>query len=147
MMSPSRLAAELTGRLDGPHADEHTVGAANLAAECVRFLNYATGSHAGPDGGVTWPSTVYSVTGGLSEMALRMPQVLTQMSLWLAAEVADGRLAMDDLSDPGAAVADARAHLNLAKHAALRLEKELAAAQNALAAVNGRGPAREGGAR
>ena len=45
MMSPSRLAVELDSRLDGPHADEHTAGAANLAAECVRFLNYATGSH------------------------------------------------------------------------------------------------------
>jgi hypothetical protein len=146
MMSPRRLAVELTGRLDGPHADEHTAGAADLAAECVRFLNYATGSHAGPDGGVTWPSTVYSVTGGLSQMAERMPQLFTQMSLWLAAETADGRVGMDDRSDPAPAIAEARAHLNAAKYAALQLMTELSAAQNALAAVNGRGPARDGGA-
>ena len=54
---------------------------------------------------------------------------------------------MDDRSDPEVAVAEARAHLNAAKYAALALERELSAAQNALAAVNGRGPAREGGAR
>ena len=146
MMSPSRLAVELDSRLDGPHADEHTVGAANLAAECVRFLNYATGSHAGPSGGVTWPSTVYSVTAGLSQMAERMPQLFTQMSLWLVTEMLDGRVGMDDGSDPDPAIAGAREHLNRAKYAALRLSQELSATQNALAAVNGRGPAQDGGA-
>lgn len=142
MMSPRRLAVELDAGLDGPHADEHTVGAADLAAEAVRFLNYATGSHAGPDGGLTWPSTVYSVTAGLSQMAERMPQLFTQMSLWLVTETAEGRVGMDDRSDPTPAIADARTHLNAAKYAALKLMTELSAAQNALAAVNGRGPAR-----
>lgn len=146
MMSPSRLAVELDSRLDGPHADEHTAGAANLAAECVRFLNYATGSHAGPGGGVTWPSTVYSVTAGLSQAAERMPQLFTQMSLWLVTEMLEGRVGMDDRSDPDPAIARAREHLSRAKYAALRLSQELAAAQNALSAVNGRGPARDGGA-
>jgi hypothetical protein len=136
MMSPRRLAVELDSRLDGPHADEHTAGAADLAAEAVRFLNYATGHHAGPGGGVTWPSTVYSVTAGLSQMAERMPQLFTQMSLWLVTEMADGRVGMDDRSDPAIAIADAR----------LQLMTELSAAQNALSAVNGRGPARDGGA-
>lgn len=138
MMSPSRL--------DGPHADEHTAGAANLAAECVRFLNYATGSHAGPCGGVTWPSTVYSVTAGLSQMAERMPQLFTQMSLWLVTEMLEGRVGMDDRSDPDSAIARAREHLGRAKYAALRLSQELSAVQNALSAVNGRGPERDGGA-
>jgi hypothetical protein len=146
MMSPRRLAVELDSRRDGPHADEHTVGAADLASEAVRFLNYATGSHAGPDGGVTWPSTVYSVTAGLSQMAQRMPQLFTQMSLWLVTEMAEGRIGMDDRSDPDPAIAQARAHLSRAKYAALRLSQELSAAQNALATVNGRGPARDGGA-
>lgn len=57
IMTPDQLADQLTGRLDGPHADEHTTGAARLAAEAVRFLNYATGFHA-PEG-LTYPATVY----------------------------------------------------------------------------------------
>lgn len=146
MMSPRRLAVEIDSRLDGPHADEYTVGAADLAAEAVRFLNYATGSHAGPNGGVTWPSTVYSVAAGLSQMAQRMPQLLTQMSEWLAAELDAGRVGMDDRSDPAPAIAAARVCLEQAQHAAFLLETELSAVQNALAAVNGRGPARNGGA-
>jgi hypothetical protein len=144
MITPRQLADELERGLDGPHADEHTAAAADLAAEAVRFLNYATGHHA-PEGGLTWPSTVYEVVGRLSQAALGMPQLFTQMSTWLATELADGRIGMDDRSDATPAVADARAHLNAAKHAALRLERELSAAQNALSAVNGRGLYRQGG--
>jgi hypothetical protein len=95
---------------------------------------------------VTWPSTVYSVTAGLSQMAQRMPQLFTQMSLWLGTEMLDGRIGMDDHSDPDPAIARAREHLSHAKHAALRLCQELSATQNALSAVNGRGPAQDGGA-
>ena len=42
-MTPDQLTSTLTARLHGPHDDEMTAGAARLAAEAIRFLNYATG--------------------------------------------------------------------------------------------------------
>ena len=57
MMTPERLGRELEARLSGPHADDHTTAAAGLAAEAVRYLNYATGSHS--PAALTGPATAY----------------------------------------------------------------------------------------
>jgi hypothetical protein len=140
MMTPDRLAVELTRRLDGPHADEHTTGTAHLAAEAVRFLNYATGSHSGE--GLSWPSTVYTVTADLSLAAGRMPQLFGQLTRWLDAELAAGHLGVDDGSDPAVPVGEATAGLAEAVALADRLARVLAAVQSALGSVNGRGGAR-----
>ncbi len=145
MMSPSRLARELEARLDGPHADEHTSGAATLASESVRFLNYATGSHAGQ--GLEFPSTVYDVLGSLSEAACRLPQLLTQMTAWLDRANAAGLLGMDDRTSPGDAIAASAVCLEEAGALARHLGEELATAQARISRLNGRGPARDGGAR
>src|SRR5690348_14047344 len=102
MMTPDRLRVELTRRLDGPHADEHTTAAADLAAEAVRFLNYATGSHS--SAGLCYPATVYAVAANLAEAAHRMPQLCDQLTRWLQAELAAGHLACDDGTPPEAAV-------------------------------------------
>jgi len=140
MMTPNRLARELDARLNGPHAAEHTAGAASLAAECIRFLNYATGSHA--DAGVEFPSTVYEITADLKLTAERMPQLFEQLSRWLVAELNAGRLGSDTPNAPNDAVIDAVYRLARAATLAEHLGTELGEVQNALAFVNGRGPNR-----
>lgn len=145
MMSPKRLAVELGRRLDGPHADEHTAAAAELCAEAVRFLNYATGSHS--PAGLVFPATVYTVAADLSSAAWRMQQLFTQISGWLADEDAAGRLGTDDDRSPvGHVVATARVNLESATAAAGHLSACLAALQNSISGLNGRGPNRAGGA-
>jgi len=135
--APRQLVDGLTSRLDGPHADEHTTGAAWLASEAIRYLNYATGSHAGQ--GLTYPATIYTITGALAEAAGRLPQLLGQLTGWLDGECATGRLG-DDHGGPVAPLTDrARYHLDQAARHAAALGQALAAAQSALASVHGRG--------
>jgi hypothetical protein len=132
-MTPDQLADQLTAALDGPHADERTAGTAWLAAEAVRFLNYATGSHA--EQGLTYPATVYTVTGALSQAAGRLPQLCGQLARWLDAEHAAGRLA-DDHGGPVCVLTDrARGHLDQAARHADALSRALADVQSAIATV------------
>ena len=145
MMSPDQLADELGRRLDGPHADEHTAGAALLAAEAVRFLNYATGSHSPV--GLVYPATVYAVAADLSSAAGRMRQLFGQLARWLADEEAAGRLGTDDGSPVASTVAAASVNLTYASAAAQNLSARLDAFQNSVSGLNGRGPNRRGGAR
>ena len=140
MMTPKRLARELAGRLDGPHDDEHTAAAADLAAECVRFLNYATGSHS--PAGLIYPSTVYLVAADLSSAAHRMVQSFGQLADWLAREDAAGMLGTDDGSPSADVVTAARKRLAAASASAALLSAQLAALQNGIAGLNGRGPNR-----
>jgi hypothetical protein len=145
MMTPKRLARELTARLDGPHADEHTAAAADLCAEAVRFLNYATGSHS--PAGLVYPSTVYMIAADLSSAAYRMPQLFGQLADWLAREDAAGMLGTDDGRPAADVVAAARVNLASATVAAERLSAYLDALHNSISGLNGRGPNRpDGGA-
>ncbi len=144
MMTPARLAVELERRLDGPHDDEHTAAAAHLCAEAVRFLNYATGSHA-PEA-LHWPGTVYEITAGMYLAAGRMPQCFDQLAAWLRRENAAEMFGTDDGTPPGDVVAYASLHLNAAAALARMLTAELSGAQNAMSGLNGNGPARTGGA-
>ena len=142
MMTPKRLAGELERRLDGPHADEHTAATADLAAEAVRFLNYATGSHS--PAGMEFPSTAYLITADLSIAAERMPQLFGQIGRWLAEQLAAGLLGADDDTPPADAVAAAHRHLADAAIRASMLAADLSRVQNDLAIVNGYGPNRAG---
>ncbi|MGH3269025.1 MAG: hypothetical protein ACRDN1_08170, partial [Trebonia sp.] len=72
MTDPGQYARELCERVHGPHDDQATAGAADLAAETIRYLSYAA-AH----GGFTNPATVYAVAGDLSAVAGRLPQLLT----------------------------------------------------------------------
>jgi hypothetical protein len=144
MMTPQRLARELAARLDGPHADEHTAGAAELCAEAVRFLNYATGSHSPT--GLVYPATVYTLTADLSSAAYRMTQLFSQLSGWLARQDTYGLLGTDDGRPPAEVVAAAHAELRRAAIAAHSLSGHLDALQNSISGLNGRGPNRAGGA-
>jgi hypothetical protein len=49
----AQLAASLAAFTDGPYADASTAGAADLAAETIRYLNYAAAK-----GGITDPATI-----------------------------------------------------------------------------------------
>jgi hypothetical protein len=140
MMTPKRLGRELQARLDGPHDDEHTAAAADLAAECVRFLNYATGSHS--PAGLVYPSTVYMVAADLSSATHRMVQLFGQLGDWLAAEDAAGMLGTDDGGPSADVVTAARKRLGAASASATLLSAQLSALQNGIAGLNGRGPNR-----
>src|SRR5262245_59361369 len=130
MMTPDQLADDLTRRLDGPHADEHTAGAARLAAEAIRFLDYATGGHA--RNGLTYPANAYDVLGWLAAAAHRLPQACGQLADWLDAEHAAGRLADDRRRPVTDLIAQARSHLGQAASAAASLGDALGRAQSAI---------------
>ena len=140
MMTPDRLAAELARRLDGPHADEHTTGAAQLVAQSVRFLNHATGPHA--SAGLTYPATVYTIAGNLSAACYGLPQLCRQLSGWLRDHDAAGHLANDDGTPPGISVALAADRLRDAALLADKLGDDLAAVQALISGLNARGGAR-----
>jgi hypothetical protein len=140
MMTPKRLAGELERRLDGPHADEHTAATADLAAEAIRFLNYATGSHS-PEG-MIYPATVYLIAADLSSATHRMVQLFDQLANWLERQDAAGLLGTDDGTPAAAVVADACGHLAVAAWTAQEMSAHLTALQNGIAGLNGRGPNR-----
>ncbi len=140
MMTPKQLTDEIQRRLDGPHDDDHTAATADLAAECIRFLNYASGSHS--PAGLVYPSTVYRIAGDLSSAAHRMVQLFEQLADWLDREDAAGMLGTDDGSPATDVVARASIHLDAAVTYANSLSARLAALQNDIAGLNGRGPNR-----
>jgi hypothetical protein len=94
-LAPAHLSVCLVTLIHGPYADADTVGVADLAAEAVRYLNYAA-----PRGGVTDPATIAAVTADLATAAYRLPQLLTALGDWLNAETAADRIADDHRRPP-----------------------------------------------
>jgi hypothetical protein len=135
-VTPGEIAAALPALMDGPHSDEDTAAVAELAAEAVRFLNYATGHHAAP--GFTFPATACSVTGSLALAASRLGQCFAQVTDFLDRELAAGRLGDDSGCHPALPVERARRHLEHADQAARALAAALAAAQSDLAGLHQR---------
>ena len=127
MMTPDQMTARLTARLDGPHSDDHTAAAAGLAAEAVRFLNYATGPHA--EAGLTYPATACVVTGALAAAVAGLGQLTAQLTAFLARELAAGRLGDDHRRDPADVAARAASYLDAAARHAAALEAALSSAQ------------------
>lgn len=144
MMTPKQLAVELDARLNGPHDDEHTAAAADLAAEAIRYLNYATGPHAAD--GLHGPSAVYEVTAGLYLAASRLAPCLDQLGAWLYRQDAAGLVGTDDGAPAVGVVAGAFGLCRAAARKADALAADLAGLQSAISGLNGRGPARTGGA-
>jgi hypothetical protein len=137
--SPSQAAGTRTstpqllhhlGAAGGPHDPDATVAAAWLAAEAIRYLNYATLS----DEGVQHAATLYSVAGALSLAADRIPQLASQSIAWLKAN--SGRLTNDDGSPISDTLADATVRIGAAAGAARLLALHLRELQNALAATS-----------
>lgn len=132
-MTPERMRARLAVLADGPHDDDRTVAVAELAAEAVRFLNYATRA-----GGLTYPASVYTVAGSLALAASRLPQMLRQAGGFLARELEAGRLGQDDGRSPAGTVDAALFGLSAAAGAADDLARALNGVQAALSGTRQR---------
>lgn len=118
----------------GPHSPEYTAEVANAMAECVRVLNYATGSSA--DAGIAYPATVYQVLGAMYTSTGRLPQLLSQLSGWLERAAEAGRLAEDRHGDVIAAVATAQEALVFANGKLASVTSALEAAQAAVSGLS-----------
>lgn len=130
-LTPAHLTACLAGLVNGPYADADTAVAADLAAEAVRYLNYAA-----PRGGVTDPATVASVAGSLATAAYRLPQLLSALADWLTAEAAAGRLGDNHRQPPARLAARISATITAARDQATDLAAALSALHNLTATVH-----------
>jgi len=120
---------------------QQTLALARAVSGAVRSLNHATLG----GGGFAQPADAYELLGELSLTAAGLPQLLAQAGRWLAAALAAGRLGCDDGTDPAAAVSGARLFISGARAGAAALARDLAGAQQQLAAVHGSLPEEEGG--
>ena len=120
---------------DGPHSPERTKEVADLLAEGVRFLNYST--NGGP--GLEYPGDVYSLLGALYTGTERLPQLLMQLTSFLAAQAASGTLADDHGRDVATLTAEASYNLGTAHQLAADLTKALQNAQQAITGLYVRG--------
>jgi hypothetical protein len=84
------------------------------------------------------------VAADLSAAAHRMVQLFGQLGDHLTAEDAAGMLGTDDGTPSADVVTAARKRLAAASASATLLSAQLAALQNGIAGLNGRGPNREG---
>lgn len=79
--------------LDGPHSPDETRRVADLAAECIRYLNRATMP---AQAGLEYPSDVADLIGNLKVAVERIPQMLGQCAYFLR-----GQTALAGLADTG----------------------------------------------
>jgi hypothetical protein len=113
---------------------DDTITLARTAAEAIRGLNWATNCDAGLD----QPSVAYDILGALAAAASRLGQAFTQITRYLDRAAAAGQLGHDLGGDPSAAVDAAAVFLEDAAASAAALAGDIDAAQQQIAAVNGR---------
>jgi hypothetical protein len=126
---------------DGPHSPEATRTVARDAAECIRYLNYASGSHSSQ--GLRWPSDASAVTGSMESLARRLPQFLDQLAAWIKVEAAAGRISLEYgpfKGDPDAAADMVRRVLTEASASAACLHERLDSAFQIMFAMSGIAP-------
>ena len=111
-----------------------TITLARTAAEAIRGLNWTTNCHAGLD----QPSAAYDVLGALSQAASGLPQLTAQITSYLDQALAAGKLGHDRGEDPALSVDGAVIFLRDARRSAAALARDLDAAWQQLALVNGR---------
>lgn len=116
---------------DGPHSPEHTKEVADLFAECVRFLNYASMS----GNGLTDPADVYYILGALCMGTQRLPQLFGNLSKLLAAQAATGTLGNNRDSSPAVEATEAGYDLLDAAEAAEALTSALKTAQQGISGL------------
>jgi hypothetical protein len=75
--------------VNGPHSSEGTRAIAAGIDRAMRMLNYATMPG---NGGLVYPSTVYSVYGELVDALGKLPQALNQMADWIGEQVEAGAI-------------------------------------------------------
>jgi hypothetical protein len=130
LLPPALLLHHLEAGAGGPHDPDATIAVAWLAAEAIRYLNYATRS----DEGVEFASTLYTVAGAVSLAASRIPQLASQARAWLTAN--SGHLRNDDGAPVSDTLAAADASGQAAADAATLLARHLGQLQSALAATS-----------
>ena len=123
---------EINLHVDGPHSPERTKEIADLLAECVRFLNYASMSGGG---GLSDPADVYYVLGALYTGTQRLPQLFGQLATILDRQVAAGTLADNTGGDPAVLSAEAGYALATAAGAGDGLTTDLHDAQQAISGL------------
>jgi hypothetical protein len=136
LVTTAQLTAGLAGLTVGPYADASTAGAAELAAEAVRYLN-----HAAAKGGITDPATIAALASSLATAAYRLPQLLNTISEWLRAETTAGRIADDHRRSPDQLTARIRAAITHTADSAEELAAALAAVHNLTATLHTAEPA------
>ncbi len=135
-LTPAQLTGRLTALIHGPYADADTAGGADLAAEAIRYLNYAA-----PGGGITDPATTATVAASLAIAASRLPQLLAALEQWLTAEAAAGRIADDHHRPPADLAGRIRAVMSQAAGHADDLTAALSTAHNLTATLHAADPA------
>jgi hypothetical protein len=135
-VTTAQLTASLAGLAVGPYSDASTAGAADLAAETIRYLN-----HAAAKGGITDPATISALTASLATAAYRLPQLLNTISEWLRAETTAGRIVDDHRRSPDQLTARIRAAIAQAADSADGLAADLAAVRNLTARLHTAEPA------
>ena len=118
---------ELAINPDGPADPLYVLELAEAFAEITRALNHLTRHHSA----LGEPADADQLLRYLETAASRLPQLLEQVSGWLAAEEAAGRIRMADGSGfpgPVVAVGAARGWLERAQADARRLQQALDAA-------------------
>ena len=121
--------------IDGPRDPLYVAEVADAFAEAVRVLNHLTRDHAA----LEYPSEADRLIRGISTAASRLPQLLGQVSAWVNAEYAAGRIRMTggEFLQPVLAAMAVEARLGkAAEHAeALRLALDSATAVTSAMAV------------
>jgi hypothetical protein len=138
LLTPALLLRRLEAAAGGPYDPDATIAAAWLAAEAIRYLNYASRS----DEGVEFASTLYTVAGALSLAASRIPQFASQALAWLNAN--SGWLRNDDGQPVSDTLAATGASGQAAADTAMTLTRHLGQLQRALAATSNRNTPAEG---
>ena len=118
---------------DGPHSPAHTFEAGQLFDDCSRFLVYATMAR---KGGLVYPADAYRLLGDVCSATGRLSQMCEQLTAFLQAQEATGRLYEARDRDIAGQVGSAADSLQLAGNWASSLTTVL---QNAQRAINGLG--------
>jgi hypothetical protein len=121
---------------DAPRTPEYVQEVADALAEAARVLNHATMSHEA----FRYPSEVDRLVRCLATTASRFPQLLGQVSQWLAVENAAGRVAMAGIAYEGrvdAAVTATWQALDQAAALAMQLQDRLGVAANITSGMEG----------
>jgi hypothetical protein len=132
---------------DAPHSPERTRRLADVAADAMRTLNYATLPHRG---GLAYPGDAYDLLGALAQVAERLPQLCGQVGGFLDDAHSAGQL-FETADGPWggnarAAVDETISHLTFAADQASALRAALRDAQAEIRAVRYAGPDPDGGA-
>ena len=111
------MSISVTLNIDGPRDPHYVLEVAEAFSQAVRVMNHLTRDHAA----LRYPSEVDGLVCYLSAAAAMTPQLLGQVSRWLAVEQEAGRVrvpAGEHAGNPVRAVAAARTGLDAASVAA-----------------------------